>query len=189
MRTRPAYRKWFRPTWTDGRWLRLSPKAKVLWLCALTGPFTDVIPGLSVVHGGPVALASAAGLDPAEAEELWREIEATGMTIVADWPILWVPEYFVTDLDSGDWQRNPDSIKGGRGGWGRPWDAVPDGPQKIAVRESIDGFLAAYDDRRRDEAIAEGKPAPTKSYREAFRAACRRPAGANLTPEPFDATG
>lgn len=179
-RPKPIYRKVFKRTWEDQRFKALSPPAKILYLAALTGPPTRGIPGLAVVHGGPPALASMAGLDvgPDDAARLWREIEESNLPIRADWPLLFSYEHFVDDLETGG--TTPNSIEGT---WARAWDEVPSGAFKAEVWEIIARHFAAYDERRREAARA-----PAQSYLEAFRDACERPARAS-SPEVFDVTG
>lgn len=179
-RVKPIYRKIFQRTWEDPRFRDLSASAKVLYLAALTGSPTHGIPGLAVVHGGPSALASMAGLTvtAAEAEALWREIEDSGLPIRADWPVAFSYEHFVNDLETGG--TTPNAILGT---WARAWDAVPPGAFKAEVWDTIARHFAAYDKRRREAG------APAQSYLDAFREACERPARATSSPEAFDATG
>lgn len=72
-----SYRKVDPRMWDDERFVLLSPEAKLMWLCILTGPQTTALPGLSSCGIATLSEVSRYGIDTVS--KAIAELVASGM--------------------------------------------------------------------------------------------------------------
>ena len=152
MASKMIYRKIYRRMWGDAKFRSLSPmppSGQGLWLWLLTGPFTEVIPG--VLSVGEMAMAERLRWPVKGFREAFREVSGKGL-VKADFeaPLLWIPNAIHYNGPA-----NPNVVKS----WEQAWDALPECELKLQCFRALEDFL-------------EGK---SKGFREAFREVCRKP--------------
>lgn len=94
IKDKPRYRRVSLAIWSDQRFRALSapgPSAQHLWLWFLTGPSTQILPG--VIRSGMAGIAETLRWPLPATRRCWDEIAAQGMA-QADWDVLliWLPK-------------------------------------------------------------------------------------------------
>jgi hypothetical protein len=138
-----AYRKVELRTWSDQKFMALSPmppSGQTLFLYLLAGPFTRNTPIPGVVRAGRMAMAEALHWSQDDFDACFAEITAQKM-VVADWhsQLAWLP--------NGIEHNSPESPNVIRS-WRYEWDMIPDCPLKeriyAALKIHVDKLGTSY---------------------------------------------
>jgi hypothetical protein len=165
---RTRYRRISCCMWGDDRFRQLTkpqPNAQSLWIFLLTGPQTQLVPGLSPV--GEAALAEMLDWPLEEFRKVWMELEQQHMA-QADWRarLVWIPNAV---------HHNPPASPNVVRRWRAALDEMPECNLKKNARSSLATFcqtlglpfLRAFDNADvelnvKDSMKASGKPWPNQ---------------------------
>src|SRR5690242_2146464 len=122
------YRKIEVRMWMDERFRKLSrlqPCAQGLWLYLLTGPHTDIIPGL--FRAGRAGLAEGLAWPLEQFDLAFEELLRLRM-VQADWSahVVWLPNAVKCNLP-----QSPNVVIA----WGRAWRLIPECALKTKARD------------------------------------------------------
>jgi hypothetical protein len=128
------YKKIHVTMYADDKFNSLSkpqPNGQTLWVYLLTGPHTNVIPGISTI--GEAALAEALEWSLEDFREVFHEVYAKGMA-KADWKrrLLWIPNAVKFNPPE-----SPNVIKG----WGKAWPELPECELKVIAINSLRKYM------------------------------------------------
>lgn len=120
--------------YADGKYQALSkpgPSGQALWWYLLTGPHTNLIPGLFTA--GRAGLAEALGWEQPDFDACWDEI-STQKIASADWKarVVWIPKAIEHNKPA-----SPSVVVG----WRRHWPLIPECNLKWTAFRHLRGYL------------------------------------------------
>lgn len=142
---RRRYRKISTRIWGDEKFCKLSkpkPNAQTLWFYLLTGPHTNVLPGLFTA--GEAGLAEALKWPLGEFRRCFTELQDASMAL-ADWEarVVWLPKAVHHNAPE-----SPNVVKS----WKTALDEIPECRLKRVAAQGFKDFLEAL-----PEVLGEGK--------------------------------
>lgn len=128
------YRRILVRMYGDSKWQALTPlkpSGQALWLYLLTGPHTNLIPGL--FSAGRAGLAEQLGWSQDDFDSCWAELESQGL-VQAAWQarVVWVPNAIKHNAPT-----SPSVVTSWRG----TWPLIPECSLKWAAYKSIRNHL------------------------------------------------